>query len=390
MQTTNVCVVGAGPSGATTSLMLSKMGISHVVLDKAVFPRDKTCGDGLVLYVFQVLKEIDPKLLTKFIESPAFLHSYKTNFYASDKICLDIYPSKERKPYAPFFYGKRIDFDNFLVENLPSNYADVRLGVGLKDIERLKNGQGLKLTLEDGNEVITKILVGADGIQSLVRRKLGNNKPDKKHTSTFISAYFEGIKDLSPENIAEIRLIYQNMPLFFYIFPLVDGISNVSFGGNTAKIGLHKINLKTEIENIITTHPQIKEKFTSAHRLGDWRGWGIPSFFGHLRVSGDNFLLVGDAAGLANPFYKEGVGTGMMSGLIAAKKIQEALKKECFDSSFFAEYESLLSQKFGKLLSYSKLSLKIAQSSYFFSFFIGFMKGIIEKVMIRIIEKQSY
>jgi flavin-dependent dehydrogenase len=269
MQTSDVCIVGAGPSGATTSLMLSKMGISHTVLDKAVFPRDKTCGDGLVLYVFQVLREIDPQLLNKFIEHPAFLHSFKANFYVSNQLRLDIYPSHNQKPHAPIFYGKRIDFDNFLVENLPSNYADLRLGVGLKKIERLHPKQGLKLTLEDGNELTTKILVGADGIQSLVSRKLGENKSDKNHTSTFISTYFKGLKDLLPENSAEIRLIYKNMPLFFYIFPLTGGIFNVSFGGNTAKIGLHKINLKTEIENIIATHPQIKEKFTSAHRLGE-------------------------------------------------------------------------------------------------------------------------
>ena len=390
MQTSNVCIVGAGPSGATTSLMLSKMGISHTVLDKAVFPRDKTCGDGLVLYVFQVLKEIDPQLLTKFIEHPAFLHSFKANFYVSNQLRLDIYPSHNQKPHAPIFYGKRIDFDNFLVENLPSNYADLRLGVGLKKIERLHPKQGLKLTLEDGNELTTKILIGADGIQSLVSRKLGENKSDKNQTSTFISAYFKGLKVLLPENSAEIRLIYKNMALFFYIFPLTGGICNVSFGGNTAKIGLHKINLKTEIENIIATHPQIKEKFTSAHRLGDWRGWGIPSSFGHLTVSGDNFLLVGDAAGLANPFYKEGVGTGMMSGLIAAKQIQKALKQERFDESFFSEYEGLLAQKFGKLLRYSQLSLRMAHYSRFFYFFIQLLKGTIEKAMIRIIERQSY
>jgi flavin-dependent dehydrogenase len=180
------------------------------------------------------------------------------------------------------------------------------------------------------------------------------------------------------------------MPLFFYIFPLTGGISNVSFGGNTGKLGLHKINLKTEIENIIATHPQIKEKFTSAHRLGDWRGWGIPSSFGHLTVSGDNFLLVGDAAGLANPFYKEGVGTGMMSGLIAAKQIQKALEQERFDASFFSEYEGLLAQKFGKLLRYSKLSLRMAHYSRFFYFFIQLFKETIEKAMIRIIERQSY
>ena len=99
---------------------------------------------------------------------------------------------------------------------------------------------------------------------------------------------------------------------------------------------------------------------------------------------------MGDAAGLANPFYKEGVGTGMMSGLIAAKQIQKALKQERFDESFFSEYEGLLAQKFGKLLRYSKLSLRMAHYSRFFYFFIQLLKGTIEKAMIRIIERQSY
>ena len=80
----------------------------------------------------------------------------------------------------------------------------------------------------------------------------------------------------------------------------------------------------------------------------------------------------------------------MMSGLIAARQIQKALEQERFDASFFSEYESLLAQKFGKLLRYSNLSLRMAHYSRFFYFFIQLLKGTIEKAMIRIIERQSY
>jgi flavin-dependent dehydrogenase len=55
---TDVCIIGAGPSGTSTSLMLSKMKISHYIVDKSIFPRDKTCGDGLILYAYKSLLQI--------------------------------------------------------------------------------------------------------------------------------------------------------------------------------------------------------------------------------------------------------------------------------------------------------------------------------------------
>ena len=53
---TDVCIIGAGPSGAATSLMLSNLKISHYIIDKEIFPRDKACGDGLILYAYKVMK----------------------------------------------------------------------------------------------------------------------------------------------------------------------------------------------------------------------------------------------------------------------------------------------------------------------------------------------
>jgi len=387
MKETDVCIIGAGPAGASVSLMLSKLGIEHYVVDKASFPRDKTCGDGLILYVFKVLKLINPKLLDAFIKHPKFIHSWKGKLHISNKTAIEIH-REETQEHAPIFYGKRIDFDQFLVDQLPSKYSTLDLGNGVIDCVETENGIIIKL--KDGKQLHSKMVVGADGIQSIVSKKLAHNKIDKERTSIFVSAYFKGLENSPKENEAEIRLVYKNIPLFFYIFPLANGEVNVSLGGLSSEIQKHHISLKTEVEHLIKTHPKIAHKFYNAERLSLWRGWGIPCNFGHLKVSGNRFLLTGDAAGLANAFYKEGVGTAMMSGVIAAHKIKECIDTNKFDATMLSDYENQLQKEFGKLLKYSRGALKMAQKKHSFKNAISIFKGFIEKKVVGIIDKRTY
>ncbi len=387
MISTDVCIIGAGPAGASTSLMLSKLGISHYIVDKANFPRDKTCGDGLILYVFKVLKLIDPKLLKAFINHPKFIHTWKGELHVSDTIGIKIH-KKENALHAPIFYGKRIDFDQFLVDQLPSSFATIDLGNPALSFTPQNNGIIVKL--KNGKEVHSKVIIGADGLQSIVSKKLAGNSIDKTRTSIFISAYFKNLKHLPKDNEAEIRILYKGIPLFFYIFPLPNGEANVSLGGQSTAIQQHKISLKTEIEHIIKTHPKIAHKFTKAKRLSNWRGWGIPCNFGHLKVSGDRFMLVGDSAGLANAFYKEGVGTGMMSGIIAANKIKECLKTDSFKEKDLYDYESRLETELGKLLKYSRGALKLVTYKNSFKRGVFIFKKLIERKVDAIIDSRTY
>ena len=87
-------------------------------------------------------------------------------------------------------------------------------------------------------------------------------------------------------------------------------------------------------------------------------GWGIPCHFGKQHAYGSNYIKVGDAAGLANPLYKEGVGTSMMSGIIAAQKAREVLASKNFSDHAFSDYPKLLRNEFGKQLFTAKWPLK--------------------------------
>lgn len=384
---TDVCIVGSGPSGAAASLMLSKLGINHIIIDKAVFPRDKTCGDGLILHVFKALKAIDINLLEEFVKHPKFISTYMGNFHVSDRALIKIEEGKEDRHY-PIFYGKRIDFDYFLVKKMNSPYVQTKFGVPIQTVKYLENK--VQLDLKDGAVIRSKLVIGADGIHSVVSRQLAKNKPNPKRTSTFVSAYFENITELPPKNGAEIRMVYKKMALFFYIFPLPNGQVNVSLGGSTNELLKNNINLRHEIDSIIQSHPKVAYKFKNAKQVGNWRGWGIPYQYGQLTISGDRFMLTGDAAGLANSFYKEGVGTGMMSGVLSAQQAARCIQADDFSAKFIKEYNKNIEKEFGKLLKFSRIALRLSKYPKPFEFFIKITKSNLEELIKKIIRKRTY
>lgn len=386
IEKTDVCIIGSGPSGAATSIMLSKLKIHHYIIDKADFPRDKTCGDGLILYAYKSMKLLGNDLFNEFLTSPKFIHSKKIELHINNDLDINFQESEDRDMVIS--YAKRIDFDYFLVNQLSNEYATKNFGNAVKSLEVQPNGVLIKL--KDKKEILAKIVVGADGVQSIVSKKLANNKVDRKLSSTFISAYFEGVTDMPKGNNAEIRIIYNKMPLFFYIFPLTNGQVNVSLGGRSDNIKKYNINLVDEIESILVNHIKVKHKFKISKRVGSWRGWGIPFHFRNQKIVGDRFLLVGDAAGLANAFYKEGVGTGMMSGIIAAKNIQKSLDNEDYSVKLLMNYQEDIKNEFGKLLHFSHLALRFSKFKHLFFLMVRLSKLRVERASFGMIKRRSY
>lgn len=383
---TDVCIIGSGPSGVATSLMLSKLKIKHCIVDKATFPRDKTCGDGLILYAYKSLKLLGEDLFLEFLKNPKFIHSKKITLLINNNSKIEFKESEDRDMVIS--YAKRFDFDHFLVNHLSSEYACQYFGNGVKVIENQTDGVYIKL--KNGQEILSKMVVGADGAKSIVSGKLAQNKIDKKFSSTFVSAYFTGVQDLAIKNEAEVRMIYKKTLLFFYVFPLSDGQVNISLGGRSDQIKKNGINLVHEIENLIKTNKYIKHQFVNATIVNSWRGWSIPFHFGNYKISGERFLLVGDAAGLANAFYKEGIGTGMMSGIIAANNIEKCLRENNFSEQILKSYEKDIKKEFGRLLKASHYTLRFAKFKMFFLSVVTLFKYKIEGKATKVIKKRSY
>jgi geranylgeranyl reductase family protein len=351
---TDIVIVGAGPSGATASLFLSKAGIPHTILDKATFPRDKVCGDALSGKVVSVLNKLDTSLISEIgNDSQHYTPSWGVSFVAPNGKNLDIpFSSRPQElEFAPGYISRRIDFDNWLVSHLDESTANVRLGEGIESIERGDDGVVIQTSQE---EIKAKLVIGAEGDRSIVAKELGSFSKENQHYCAGLRVYYKGIKNLHPENFIELHFMKRVLPGYFWIFPMPNGTANVGLGVLSSEVSKRKLKLKDILEDIIANEPAMVERFEGAERIDDIRGWGLPLGSKRRELSGDNFMLTGDAASLIDPFTGEGIGNGMLSGMIAA---QTAAKGD-FSAAALAAYDA---EVYRHLWGELKLSHKLQQ-----------------------------
>ncbi len=373
-ENTNVIIVGAGPAGAATSLFLCKEKIPHIILDKAIFPRDKICGDALSGKVADVLKKLNPVYLEELgREKQTTIGSYGVKFASPNGNYVDI-PFKENfkeLESAPGFISKRIDFDNWLLSKIDKSYATF-ITASLQDVKQTKDGIQLEYS-ENGilKTIECKLIVGAEGCRSLVAKKLAHIEKEDKHYCAGIRAYYKGVSNLDQNNFIELHFLKELLPGYLWIFPLADGGANVGVGMLSSHVSKQKINLKKVMLDAIQTNSTIKDRFTEAKMIGEIGGCGLPLGSKKRKISGANFLLVGDAASLIDPFTGEGIGNAMFSGMLAAKHIKSAVEKNCFDEKFLSAYTKEVYEKLWSELRTSHTLQKLSKHAWLFNFVIN-------------------
>jgi geranylgeranyl reductase family protein len=375
-QASTIVIVGAGPAGCATSLFLSKLKIPHTVIEKNSFPRDKVCGDALSGKVVQVLKQLDPSLIQHFQNKPnAFLPSWGVQFVAPNGKSIDIPFKKDmqNEPHAPGFISKRMDFDATLFSWLDTTYATVLTETTLIDITNESDGHAITIQHKNELKQITgvKMLVGADGDRSIVGKKLIGRKKENKHYCAGIRAYYSGVTGLHEQNFIELHFLKDLLPGYLWIFPLPNGQANVGAGMLSASISAKKINLKESMLKAIENNPALKARFKNAELQGKIEGWGLPLGSKKRPLSGDHFLLTGDAGSLIDPFTGEGIGNAMYSGMLAAKHIQKCIEKNSFKAAFNEQYDHAFYERQWEELKLSHTMQKMVKFPWLFNFVVN-------------------
>lgn len=357
---TEIAIIGLGPAGATASMFLAKMGIPHLALDASAFPRDKICGDGLDCKVFRVLNLFNPDItVNEVFKNKEFLSIHGVRLIAPN-LKQSSFESKARAspyPYPIFVTAKRFDFDDFLIRQIDTNVANLQLEAKVTNIEKTDNG--FILTILKNNEtyrVKTKLLLGADGEHSVVVRKLDDRKIMRNAHVASLRCYYRDIADMPKVPSLEIYYPKSAPNAYFWIFPLPNNEANVGFGMRSDMVSKHKINLRKLFSNLIEKDPFLAPRFRNAEALESPRGWGLPLATRPRKLSGDHYLLLGDAASLINPTSGEGIGLGMISGYIAAQTAAKAVENQRFDANFLKDYEPLCRRHVQREVTFIKIT----------------------------------
>ncbi|MEK6953982.1 MAG: geranylgeranyl reductase family protein [Candidatus Micrarchaeota archaeon] len=370
----DVIIVGGGPGGSTTSAYLGKMGHKVLLLEKAKFPRDKTCGDAVSGKSRGVLRDLG---ITDIVEGVPHFKVFGVMFSSPDGTTVDI-PIPQNRGIDYGYCLPRYVFDNLLFQyakNLVPTIEEFEVTDVIKEGNQVVGVKGLDKSTGTEKEFRAKIVIGSDGATSIVARKLGLSEPQPQHICAGIRAYYKGIKGLTKS--IELHFVDSLVPGYFWIFPEADGMANVGAGILASDMQKKHINLKDEMLRIIKENPRFKDRFEGAQMVeGSIRGWNLPMGSIHRKAAGAGFMLVGDSASLIDPFSGEGIGNAMTAGKIAAATIHKALAANDFSEKMLMEYDANLwkvlghefhnstkMQKYGRMKWLMNLMMHKAQRS---------------------------
>ena len=341
----DVVVVGAGPAGSVASIFLAKKGLKVIMFDKAKFPRIKPCGGGVPIRTFSRLPFFKKYNLVDF-------YSYGGAIYSSSlKHCVE-YRSNEPVLALTF----REIFDNKLAEIAVDHGVEFYDGKRIKDIRI--TADKAEVILDDGKTIDSEIIVGADGVLSIVAKKTGLAVKNKLSNICVFQEYKVDEKTIdeftTKKHLCHIHMMYYNIPGYAWLLPKKDSF-NIGIG---EFISLKKRGSKSNlVDAYYSFFDLLKEKklIPSDLKINKLKGGFVPVQLLEKTYS-DRVVLCGDAAGFINPVSGGGIYYAMVSGEIAANVINNAFKNEKFDSSFLSNYQSIWMQEFGKdILTLSRI-----------------------------------
>jgi geranylgeranyl reductase family protein len=313
-------VVGAGPAGSATALYAARAGLDVALIDKRSFPRDKICGDAIARRSLAYLRELGLldrlKLTTHEAIGRAVLSSP-----GGHEIAIDLASGENPAPHA---VCRRELFDHVLFEAARDETTALE-GVAVTGLLRTNAGVS-GVVYRAGcqeREIRARIVVGADGFDSVVARRLGLYRHDSSRWFVATRGYYRGL-DVAPRTV-EVHFVRDTLPGFLWVFPTGDGVANVGVGLVHDDLKRRRVHLR-DVHEAVLGSPRFRDRFARAERIGAVHGWNLPTPDSRRVLSGDGFLLAGDAAGLVDPFSGEGIGNALVSARVAAHTIAEAVR----------------------------------------------------------------
>lgn len=328
MKQFDVVIIGGGPSGTSTGAMLVKKGISTLIIDKHTFPRKKLCAGGITPQSKALYDQIFGAENYTFSDSTdAF------NIYFMDEFIL-----KGDKFYNLNFVKREV-FDNQLLTCFKKFGGQTIEGKKAVKFD-LENSI---VTLDDGEQIGYKVLVGADGATSMVRKQFNKGYQPNMFC---METYLKNTKDDHA-----VSLYAGKGGFYGWVFPHGDTVA-VGYGGATAR---SKKNFDEFKEFVKLTGFD--------YETGDIRGAYIPTVPVEVPCY-KNVLLVGDAGGFVFPFTGEGLCFAPYTGMRASETICDYLEGKFAQEELADKYKQSLKKIYDIAEGFNGAKEKLSNKSF--------------------------
>ncbi len=309
----DVCIVGAGPAGSTAACLLARQGLSVALVDRARFPRDKTCGDGITPRGARVLARIgalERVAAAGFACRGVDIRGPGSAGTVEFTIRFD---RDSRKGPSDLIVLPRLALDDLLLQHALSAGPTYFEGTKVTSVETLPTHA--RVVTDAGPTIDAATVVLATGAESQLLRACGllREKPAVEHAAR---TYFDGVEGLTDRVVLFFDGV--DLPGYGWIFPTSPTSANIGcgvFAQGEVEAGRapRAIPQTQRLERLIATHPLLVRMLANARRASPIRAYPLRTDFHRDFAGSGRLVVVGEAAGLVNPISGEGIDYALES-----------------------------------------------------------------------------
>jgi len=360
----DVVIIGAGPSGSNAAISYRKLNpdLKVALVDKAIFPRDKSCGDAFGPGVISALKRFGNEHILE--DEPEVV---STTLFGPKNIGIQNYiPEVKNKEDSIVYVIPRLDLDNRIL-NLAKK-DKVETFEGYRYNKFLNNEDSISVEIESKEKkkyiLETKLLVGADGANSRVRKSLNLKQNSDWNKAIAIRAYIDSPNylEIFRERTLMFEINVSAIKGYAWAFPSKGDLLNIGIGVPLSVFKKEKMDIKNLLDEFIKT---LKGRGVIVENLRMEKSFMLPFASSRPKLAHDRVALIGDAGSMINPMSGEGIFYGMEAGFLLANDTQQLINENSSKlNAGIKKYEKAFNRRFGKHFLSCSLARLVFQSPF--------------------------
>ncbi|HZR16397.1 MAG TPA: NAD(P)/FAD-dependent oxidoreductase [Verrucomicrobiae bacterium] len=331
----DVAIIGGGPAGSTAATFLARKGRKVIVLEKEKFPRFHI-GESLLPYSMGAFERLGvrEKLDAKFF--PKYGAEVCTT--CGRGVVKFSFKDAYRAKYDRAYQVTRSEFDKLLLDHSAESGATVMEQTTVEELAFGKDEVGLKIKSKAGaREIRARYVIDCSGRQSVIGNYFKLKKPYPNLKKFSIFAHYDNVtRDPGAEGTYS-RLV-RGSDRWFWMIPLSETKMSIGVVMNIADFKALNKRPEEALDDILREQPEIWSRMTQSTRTSEVLAESDYSYR-NRQLSGERWLLAGDAAGFIDPMFSTGVFVAIETAEQAANAVGEALENERRRAAAFKKYE---------------------------------------------------